>query len=72
LKAHWFPEFGDAGGQFLILHRVEAVSVGFECLGMDALLTGASPIMSPDEASRDDIGQFAGDVPEGLTCPLTG
>jgi hypothetical protein len=72
LQAHWFPESGDAGGQFLVLHSVEAMSVGFERLGTDALLPGACPIMSPDKASWDDIGQFAGYVPEGLTCPLTG
>ncbi|MGM1076709.1 hypothetical protein ACS0VI_10750 [Streptomyces sp. H28] len=72
LQSHWFPEAGDAGGQFFVLHRVEAMPIGFKRLGMDALLPCACSIMSPDEASWDDIGQFAGYVSEGLTCPLTG
>jgi hypothetical protein len=72
LQAYWFSESGDAGGQFFVLHRVEAMSVGFERLGMDALLPCACSLMSPDEAGRDDVGQFAGYVSEGLTCPLTG
>jgi hypothetical protein len=48
------------------------MSVGFERLSVDALVPCAGTIMSPEEASRDDVGQLTGYVPEGLACPLTG
>ncbi|GHD17291.1 hypothetical protein GCM10010313_46460 [Streptomyces violarus] len=72
LEAHSFPDPGDAGSQFLVLHCVETMSVGFERLSVDALVPGAGPLMGPDEASRDDVRQFTGDVSKRLTCPWTG
>ncbi|GHB23878.1 hypothetical protein GCM10010377_12170 [Streptomyces viridiviolaceus] len=55
LQAHSLPEPGDAGGQFLILHRVEAMSVSFERLSVDTLLSGPGTIMGSEEAGRDDV-----------------